>query len=75
MVQLILPSEVEPESLADLVSDCRSIRLPDPAGAAGTADRAGHGGDTAAGPAAAATGVTIPDRTAALLDGMPDYGD
>jgi hypothetical protein len=66
MTHLTLPSEVEPESLADLVADCRCIHTP-------------HVPELCRPPfqprPAVPPRVTIPDSTAALLDGMADYGD
>ena len=73
MTHLTLPSEVEPESLAELVADCRSLRHPAAADPASGAGRAGH--PDGSGAPVGRAGVTIPESTAALLDGMPDYGD
>jgi hypothetical protein len=67
MAHLTLPSEVEPESLAELVADCRALCGCHPAG---PAEPLHQGLRPAARPV-----VAIPDSAAALLDGMPDYGD
>ncbi len=77
MTHLTLPSEVEPESLADLVADCRSMPV---AGAAtpmaGRAVPAIRSARAAGEPRPdAEPAVAIPDGAAALLEGMPDYGD
>lgn len=56
----LLPSQVEPDCLADLVDDCRSVR---PVGSIGVPARV-----------LLPTGP-IPAPTAGLLDGMSEYGD
>jgi hypothetical protein len=70
VTHLTLPSEVEPESLADLVADCRSMDAP-----AAPEHRSPHDPAVTEPQPAAHSAVTIPDSTAALLDGMPEYGD
>jgi hypothetical protein len=61
-----LPSEIEPECLADLIADCRSVIALLPPLPSGLAGRPGLAGLPA---------VVIPDDIAALLNGMPEYGD
>jgi hypothetical protein len=57
-----VPSEVEPEALADLIADAALIALPHPATVEPTA---------ASQPPAA---VVIPPVSVALVDGSADYG-
>ena len=66
MPHLTLPSEIEPESLADLVADCRSIHTPQ------VPELYRMPGEPRP---RVRPGVSIPDSTAALLDGMTEYGD
>ncbi|KWX00254.1 hypothetical protein TH66_15485 [Carbonactinospora thermoautotrophica] len=64
-----LPSQADPESLGDLVEDCRSLEpVTVPA-----AEALPPALDEEARPPRPDAG--IPDSAVALLDGMSDYGD